>query len=133
MKASKIILYIIFCVMLSKHIFAQEKLPYSIINKMVTQTDMFILNHSTQFAHVDLPKGKYQQFFGYIKDSAVVAIPNAQNPIYYKWYLKDGSEINGDLFYKDNKAYMLFKIDGKTYINYFLPEGLQQLKNIFKF
>jgi hypothetical protein len=96
--------------MLTKHIYAQEKLPYSIINKMVTQTDMFILNHSTQFAHVDLPKGKHQQFFGYIKDSAVLAIPNAQNPIYYKWYLKDGSEINGDLFYRDNNAYMLFKI-----------------------
>lgn len=115
------------------NVLSQQKLPYPIISKIVTQTDMFVLNSSTQFAHVDLPIGKYQQFFGYIKDSTVAKIPDAKNPIYYKWYLKDGSEINGDLYYKGNSAYMLFKIDDAIYINYFMPEGLLQLKNIFKF
>jgi hypothetical protein len=128
--------HIIFSILLLFFVFggmAQQKLPYNIIEKIVTQTDMFILNSSTQFAHVDLPVGKYQQFFGYIKDSIATPIVGANNPVYYKWYLKDGSEINGDVYFKDKQSYILFKIDNKTYINYFMPDGLLQLKNIFKF
>lgn len=129
----KSLIFIVFSLFFSYKMIEQEQLPRSVLYKIVTQTNKFVLNSSTQFAHVDLPSNKYQEFFSFIKDSTANFIPDASNPIYYKWYLNDGSEINGDLFFKENKSYMVFKIDDKKYINYFMPEGLAYLKQIFKF
>lgn len=129
----KPLLLIISSLFFTYNIIAQEQLPRAVLYKIVTQINKFVLNSSTQFAHVDLPSSKYQEFFSFIKDSTANLITDASNPIYYKWYLNDGSEINGDLFFKDNKSYMVFKIDDKKYINYFIPEGFAYLKQIFKF
>lgn len=124
-----VLLVILFVTQLNS---AQEKLPYTVINKIVSQTDLFVINHSKIFAHVDLPRGKYNQFLGYVKDSVATPIPNAENWLYYKWYLKDGTEVNGDIYWKDNRGYIVFIIDNKKYINYFMPDGIAMLKQIFK-
>ncbi len=111
---------------------ASVKLPQSYFIKFITSTEKFDVNHSTEFKHADLPKQYHDLFLSYIKDSAAAEIPNLKSIVYYSLSLKDGKTVNGDIFWNDVKSYIVFKIDGKRYVNYFTREGVTQIKTLFK-
>ena len=111
---------------------ASVKLPQSYFIKFITSTEKFDVNHSTEFKHADLPKQYHDLFLSYIKDSAAAEIPNLKSIVYYSLSLKDGKTVNGDIFWNDVKSYIVFKIDGKRYVNYFTKEGVTQIKTLFK-
>ena len=111
---------------------ASVKLPQSYFIKFITSTEKFDVNHSTEFKHADLPKQYHDLFLSYIKDSAAAEIPNLKSIVYYGMTLKSGETINGDIFWNDVKSYIVFKIDGKRYVNYFTREGVTQIKTLFK-
>lgn len=81
---------------------------------------------------MDLPKSYHNIFLSFIKDSSVAEIAGIKSPIYYRITLKNGNFYNGDVYLNGNKSFIIFKINEKKYINYFTPEGVVQIKNIFK-
>ncbi|MEN9449069.1 MAG: hypothetical protein RJA25_2359 [Bacteroidota bacterium] len=118
------------------NIFAQKKsntkLPIDILQQFINSTEKFELNDATAFKHVDLPKSYHNIFLSFIKDSSVAEIAGIKSPIYYRITLKNGNFYNGDVYLNGNKSFIIFKINEKKYINYFTPEGVVQIKNIFK-
>ncbi len=111
---------------------AVPSLPHNIFFQLIDSTDRLVLNHSTQFQHVDLSQKYFNSFMSYIKDSTATEVPGLAPKIYYNWTLKNGKIINGDVYWNDAYGYIVFDIDGKRYINYFTAPGVQQLKSIFK-
>ncbi|MDB5227977.1 MAG: hypothetical protein JWN78_2170 [Bacteroidota bacterium] len=108
------------------------KLPHDLFKKLIDSTDAFVINHATEFQHVDLPKKNYDLFNSYIRDSAAVEIPGLKSLIYYNYTLKDGRVIIGDIFWNDRNSYIVFKIYDKKYVNYYSRQGVDQLRSIFK-
>lgn len=108
------------------------KLPQSYFIKFITSTEKFDVNHATEFKHTELPKQYHDLFLSYIKDSAAVEIPNLKSMVYYSLSLKDGNTVNGDIYWNNTKSYIVFKIDGNRYVNYFTREGVAQIKTLFK-
>lgn len=129
---SLLVLALFFC--WTGSLFAQSdgKLPQSIFIKLINSAEKMELNHATQFSHVDLPEKYRNTFLSYIKDTTATEIPALTSQIYYSWQLRDGQVINGDVYWKDNMGYVVFKIDNKKYVNSFTKEGIAQLKSIFK-
>lgn len=111
---------------------ASVKLPQSYFIKFITSTEKFDVNHATEFKHAALPKQYHDLFLSYIKDSAAAEIPGLKSAVYYGITLKSGETINGDIFWNDKKSYIVFKIDGKRYVNYFTTDGVAQIKTLFK-
>lgn len=109
-----------------------SKLPLTILNQLTDSTERMIVNHSTEFQHIDVPKKFYPTFNGYIKDSAVAELKSLKPILYYNYTLNNGKIINGDIYWNEQRSYILFVIDGKKYVNYFTREGVTQLKNYFK-
>lgn len=109
-----------------------SKLPQSVFIELITTTEKFEINHTTEFEHVDLPKKLHPVFLSYITDSAAADIPNVKNPVYYTFVLKNGKSIIGDIFFNDTVSYIVFKLDDKKYVNYFTREGVTKIKSIFK-
>lgn len=110
-----------------------EKLPIKIFGQFIEATDKFELNDANAFKHVDLPKSYYNTFLSFIKDSSVAEISGLKSLVYYRITLKDGNFFNGDVYWNNQSSYIVFKVDGNKYVNYFAPEGVAQIKNIFKF
>jgi hypothetical protein len=108
------------------------KLPQAVFIDLITKTVKFEVNHSTQFKHADLPKNYHNTFLSYIKDSVATPIPDLKSIVYYNFTLADGRIINGDIYWNSNDSYILFKIENKTYINYFSKDGIAQIKTLFK-
>ncbi|HUM51667.1 MAG TPA: hypothetical protein PK431_07610 [Chitinophagales bacterium] len=109
-----------------------QKLPRITFLQLIDSTDKFVLNDQTKFAHVDVPKSKYNLFLSYVKDSAVAEIPLVKSPVYYNFTLSNGTIINGDVFWNDKSSCIVFTTNGKKYVNFFTKDGVQQLKAIFK-
>jgi hypothetical protein len=108
------------------------KLPQSVFIELITSTEKFEINHSVLFKHTDLPKQYHNTFLSYIKDSAATEIPGLKSIVYYGLLLKNGKNINGDIYLNDTQSYIVFKIEDKRYVNYFTKEGVAQIKSIFK-
>lgn len=111
---------------------AYSKLPSAVFKQLIDSTDQFVVNHSTQFKHVDLPKRFYNTFLGYIKDSSSTEVLDLKSIVYYSFTLTNGKIINGDIYWNDTKSYIVFKVEDKRYVNSFAREGVTQLKNLFK-
>lgn len=109
-----------------------QALPHSIFFQLIDSTDKFVINHQSEFKHIDVPKKFYNQFTSYIQDSAVAEVQRAKSLVYYNYTLTNGKFINGDIFWTDTKSYIVFNIDGKKYVNYFTRAGVVQLKTLFK-
>ena len=109
-----------------------QKLPLQTFMQLIDSTDKFVINDQTKFAHVDVPKSKHNQFLSFIQDSICTEIATFKSPVYYNFTLKNGTIINGDIFWNDKTSYIVFTANGKKYVNYFQKEGVQQLKAIFK-
>ncbi|MFN8237823.1 MAG: hypothetical protein U0T77_06595 [Chitinophagales bacterium] len=108
------------------------KLPRKVFFQLIDSTETMELNDAVKFAHVNLPQKYFNTFLSYIKDSAATEIPGLASPVYYSWQLKNGQIINGDVYWKENTGYIVFKLDNKKYINSFAREGIAQLKSLFK-
>lgn len=113
-------------------ILKSEKLPTQLFLDIINTTQSFVINDQTKFAHVDVPKSKYNLFLSYVKDSAAAEIPLVKSPVYYNFTLTNGNIINGDIFWNDKSSCIVFTTNGKKYVNYFTNEGVLQLKNLFK-
>ena len=109
-----------------------KKLPQPVFLKLIDSSAAFVINHATEFQHIDLPKKMYNTFNSYIKDSVAVEVPGLKSLIYYNYTLYDGSIISGDIFWNERIGYIVFKIKDKKYVNYFTRDGVQQLKSLFK-
>lgn len=109
-----------------------QKIPLPLLIQILDSTDKFVINDQTKFAHIDVPVSKYNMFLGHIKDSAANEIPGLKSPVYYNFNLKNGKNVNGDIYWNDITAYIVFTLDGKKYVNFFMLSGAQQLKSIFK-
>lgn len=115
-----------------KPVMKSEALPHAVFFQLIDSTEKFVINHQTEFKHIDVPKKFYNQFTGYIRDSAVASVSGVKSLVYYNYSLINGKFVNGDIFWNDTKSYIVFNIDGKKYINFFTREGVQQLKTLFK-
>ena len=111
---------------------AVQKLPLNIFIKLIDSSEAFVINHATEFQHVDLPKRLYNNFNSYIKDSVAAEIPGIRSLVYYSYTLKDGSIIIGDIYWNEKSGYIVFKVNDKKYVNYFNRDGVQQLRSLFK-
>jgi hypothetical protein len=111
---------------------AQQKLPISVFMQLIDSTDRFVINDQTKFAHVDVPKSKQNQFLSYIKDSVCNEVPNLKSLVYYNFTLNNNTIFNGDIYWNDKTSYIVFTTNGRKYVNYFMKEGVLQLKAIFK-
>jgi hypothetical protein len=109
-----------------------KKLPLNLFIKLVDSTETFVINHATEFQHIDLPKKNFDMFNSYIKDSAAVEVTGLKSLIYYNYTMPDGQIFIGDIFWNEKSSYIVFKIYDKKYVNYFSREGVQQLKSLFK-
>jgi hypothetical protein len=107
-------------------------LPHLVFFQLIDSTVKFEVNHSTEFKHIDLPGKFYNQFTAFIKDSAAAEVAGLKSIIYYNYTLKNGSVINGDIYWNETNSYIVFLIDGKKYVNHYNREGVQQLKTLFK-
>lgn len=107
-------------------------LPHRVFFQLIDSTVKFEVNHSAEFKHIDLPGKFYNQFTAFIKDSAAAEVAGLKSIIYYNYTLKNGSDINGDIYWNETNSYIVFLIDGKKYVNYYNREGVQQLKTLFK-
>jgi hypothetical protein len=92
-----------------------------------------VINDATGFRHIDLPKRLFNNFNSYIADSADTEIKGLKTWVYYTYTFPDGQFINGDIYWSDANSYIVFKIDSQRYINHFSRDGVQQLKQLFKF
>ena len=111
---------------------ATQPLPHAIFFQLIDSTESFILNHQTEFKHIDIPKKFYNQFTAYIKDSVAVEVKGLKSLVYYNYKFTNGKYINGDIYWDNKNSYIVFKIEGKTYVNYFTNDGVQQIKKLFK-
>lgn len=109
-----------------------QKLPQKIFLQLIDSIERFELNDATAFKHVELPPKYHQSFLGFIKDSVGAEIPGLKSLVYYGITLRNGAIINGDIYWNDTKSYIVFKIDGKKYVNVYKREGVAQVKTIFK-
>jgi len=109
-----------------------QKIPMPLLIQTLDSMDRFVINDQTKFAHIDVPKSRYNQFIGYIKDSIANEIPGLISPVYYNFTLKNDKIVNGDIYWNDKTSYIIFTVDGKKYVNFFMYNGVQQLKSIFK-
>lgn len=135
LKSNKITLLFLLCCFCN-YSFAQkttnQPLPHQIFFQLIDSTESFIINHQTEFKHIDVPKKYYNQFTAYIKDSVAVETKGLKSLVYYNYKLTNGKFINGDIYWNETNSYIVFKIDGKKYVNNFTKDGVQQLKNLFK-
>lgn len=127
-----IILFILCSLSISKS-FSQEKLPRTDLINILQHIDKFVINDAHKFAHIYLKPANYNTFLQYLIDSTAAPIQQAQNPVYYKWYLTDGTEVNGDIYFYERKAYMETIYYGKKYYNVYSIDGIDYLRNLFKF
>jgi hypothetical protein len=111
---------------------AVQKLPLITFIKLIDSSETFVINHSTEFQHIDLPKRLFNSFNGYIRDSVAAEVPGTKSPVYYYYTFKDGSIIIGDIYWDDKTSYIVFKINDRKYVNYFSRDGVQQLRSLFK-
>jgi len=109
-----------------------QALPHAVFFQLIDSTDKLVINHQTEFMHIDVPKKFYNQFTAYIKDSSVAEVSGLKSLVYYNYILKNGKIVNGDIFWNDTKSYVVFTVDGKKYVNFFTKEGVSQLKTLFK-
>jgi hypothetical protein len=109
-----------------------NKLPSDLYAKLNDSTDVFVINHATEFQHIDLPKKNFNTFNSYIRDSAVAEVPGIKSLLYYHYTLQDGRVLIGDIFWNDTASYIVFKIYDKKYVNYFSRDGVEQLRSLFK-
>ena len=109
-----------------------QPLPHAIFFQLIDSTESFIVNHQTEFKHVDIPKKFYNQFTAYIKDSVAMEVKGLKSLVYYNYTFANGKYINGDIYWDNKNSYIVFKIDGETYVNYFTNDGVLQLKKLFK-
>lgn len=109
-----------------------QTLPHQIFFQLIDSTESFVINHQTEFKHIDVPKKYYNQFTAYIKDSVAQEIIGMKSLVYYNYKLTNGKYVNGDIFWNNTNGYIVFKIDDIKYVNYFTKDGIQQLNNLFK-
>jgi hypothetical protein len=109
-----------------------QKLPLDVFLKIVDSSEEFVINHATEFQHIDLPKRHFDTFNRYIIDSVATEVPGLKSLIYYYYVMKDGSIIIGDIYWNDQTSYIVFKIYDKKYVNYFSRDGVLQLRSLFK-
>ncbi len=109
-----------------------KPLPHLIFFQLIDSVDLFSINHSTQFKHIDVPKRLYDKFNAFIKDSTVNEVSGLESLLYYNYALLNGKIIIGDIYFNEKASYIVFKIYDKKYVNYFSKEGVQELKTYFK-
>lgn len=135
-KILKNALFVLIC-LISQFAYTQDsivytKLPQTIFLDLITKTIKFEVNHATEFKHADLPKSYHNTFLSYIKDSVAIPIPDLKSLVYYNFSLSDGKVMNGDIYWNESTSYIIFKIEQKTYVNYFLRDGVAKIKTLFK-
>lgn len=123
--------------LLNNHLFAEDspvftKLPQATFLDLISKTVKFEVNDATAFKHTDLPKSYHNAFLSYIKDSSAIPQTDLKSRVYYTFTLSDGRIINGDIYWNSTKSYIIFKIENKTYVNYFTTAGITQIKTLFK-
>ena len=109
-----------------------KPLPHTVFFQLIDSTDMFVINHSTEFKHVDVSKRMFNKFNAFIVDSTTNEVPGLQSLLYYNYTLLNGKIIIGDIYFNDKTSYIVFRIYDKKYVNYFSKEGVQELKSYFK-
>lgn len=109
-----------------------QKMPIDSLLAILTNCKKLVVNHQTEFMHIDVPASKQPLFFNIILDSVATPSPLAKNLLYYNFETNQGNVFNGDIYFLPERAYIVFKLLDKTYYNAMTVEGMNQLKGYFK-
>jgi len=109
-----------------------DKMPIDSLLFILKHCKKLVVNHQTEFMHIDVPASKQGMFFNIIIDSAAVPSPLAKNLLYYSIESDEGRVTNGDIYFLPDSAYIVFTLSGRKYYNKLTTDGMNQLKGYFK-
>lgn len=109
-----------------------DKMPIDSLLFILKHCKKLVVNHQTEFMHIDVPASKQGMFFNIIIDSAAVPSPQAKNLLYYSIESDEGKVTNGDIYFLPDSAYIVFTLSGRKYYNKLTTDGMNQLKGYFK-
>ncbi|HNF49995.1 MAG TPA: hypothetical protein PKO18_08335 [Chitinophagales bacterium] len=109
-----------------------DKMPIDSLLFILKHCKKLVVNHQTEFMHIDVPVSKQGVFFGMIMDSVALPSAEAKNLLYYNITSDEGKVTNGDIYFLPDSAYIVFTLSGRKYYNKLTTDGMNQLKGFFK-